>query len=98
MEEITKGQGDEIVVTKTIPEQVVESKYTKKQLRSEIDVCNEKINRLQEEISMIEQRYNQEKGMQQSLLDEVKAQKAKWKALLYEAVKLIPEVVPEVVP
>lgn len=90
MENITKGENDEIVVTKTIPEQVVESKYTKKQLRGEIDVCNEKINRLQEELNMVEQRYNQEKGMDQALLDEVKAQKAKWKALLDEAVKLIP--------
>ena len=94
MEDIKKGIGDEIVVTKTIPEHVVESKYTKKQLRGEIDVCNEKINRLQEELNMVEQRYNQEKGMDQSLLDEVRAQKAKWKALLDEAVKLIPEVTP----
>lgn len=91
MEDIKKGIGDEIVVTKTIPEQVVESRYSKKQIRGEIDVCNEKINRLQEELNMVEQRYNQEKGMDQSLLDEVKAQKAKWKALLDEAVKLIQE-------
>lgn len=91
MEEITKGQGDEIVVTKTIPEQVVESKYTKKQLRGEIDVCNEKIDRLQIQINDVEQRFDQEKGAIVSILNQVRDEKAKWKALLDEAVKLIPE-------
>lgn len=91
MEEITKGQGDEIVVTKTIPEQVVENKYTKKQLRGEIDVCNEKIDRLQIQINDVEQRFDQEKGAIVSILNQVRDEKAKWKALLDEAVKLIPE-------
>ncbi len=97
MEDITKSEGDEIIVTKTIPEQVIETRYSKKQIRGEIDVCNEKINRLQEELNMVEQRYNQEKGMDQALLDEVKAQKVKLEALLNEAVKLIPEIEPAVI-
>jgi len=91
MEDIKKGTGEEIIVTKTIPQQVMENKYTKKQLRGEIDVCNEKINNLQLQIDQVVERYNQEKNQLQVSLDEVRAQKARWKVLLDKAVKLIPE-------